>query len=32
MEDVQAQPNNPAGFPTTWGSNGAFPNGTVPAH
>ncbi len=31
MDAVVAQPNNPAGFPSTWGSNGAFPGGIIPA-
>lgn len=30
-EHVLRQPNNPAGFPDTWGTHSAFPNSIVPA-
>lgn len=31
LDDVLNQPNNPAGFPSTWGNNSGFPGGLVPA-
>ena len=30
-EDVLLQPNNPAGYPSTWGTSSQMPNNTVPA-
>lgn len=31
LDSVLDQPNNPAGFPTTWGTSGSMPGGVVPA-
>jgi hypothetical protein len=31
LNDVPTQPNNPPGYPSTWGTHGQFPGGSVPA-
>jgi len=31
LDDVINQPNDPAGFPSTWGTKSGFPNNLVPA-